>query len=96
MGNVCNVRGLANILGCAISSLPMKYLGLPLGASFRAKTIWDGVLEKIKHRWAGWKQMYLSKMGRTLIKSSLTNIPTYFLSLFPHPVSVALRIEKFQ
>jgi hypothetical protein len=36
VGNVNNVEGLARILGCRVSSLPMKYLGLPLGASFKA------------------------------------------------------------
>jgi hypothetical protein len=39
--------------------------------------------------------MYLSKGGRvTLIKSTLSNLPTYFLSLFPVPSGVASRIEK--
>jgi hypothetical protein len=41
--------------------------------------------------------MYLSKGGRiTLIKSTLSNLPTYFLSLFPIPVAVASRIDKIQ
>jgi hypothetical protein len=30
--NVDNVVGLAWILGCVLVSLPLKYLGLPLGA----------------------------------------------------------------
>ena len=39
----------------------------------------------------------LSKGGRlALIKSTLSNLPTYFLSLFPIPVFVAKRIEKIQ
>jgi hypothetical protein len=38
IGNVNNVEGLASILGCRVSSLPMKYLGLPSSA-FRAKSI---------------------------------------------------------
>jgi hypothetical protein len=39
--------------------------------------------------------MYLSKGGMvTLIKSTISNLPTYFLSLFPLPASVANRIEK--
>jgi hypothetical protein len=39
----------------------------------------------------------LSKGGRiTLIKSTLSNLPTHFMSLFPHPTSVANRIEKLQ
>jgi hypothetical protein len=83
VGNVTNVEGMASILGCRVSSLPMKYLGLPLGALFKAKSIWDDIIEKIEHRLAGWKMMYLSKGGRvTLIKSTLSNLPTYFMSLF--------------
>jgi hypothetical protein len=31
-----------------------------------------------------------------LIKSTLSNLPTYFLSIFPIPVGVANRLEKFQ
>jgi hypothetical protein len=46
---------------------------------------------------ASWKRMYLSKGGRvTLIKSTLANLPTYYMSLFPLPVSVANRMEKLQ
>lgn len=38
---------------------------------------------------------YLSKGGRvTLIKSKLSNLPIYFLSLFPIPIGVANRLEK--
>jgi len=77
--------------------LPVKYLGLPLGASYKSTHIWDGVLEKIEHRLASWKMLYLSKGGRvTLIKSTLANVPTYFLSLFHLPRSVAARLEKLQ
>ena len=36
---------------------------------------------EVERRLAGWKQLYLSKGGKvTLIKSTLSNIPTYFLS----------------
>jgi hypothetical protein len=31
VGKVENVDGLAGILGCGVASLPLKYLGLPLG-----------------------------------------------------------------
>ena len=41
--------------------------------------------------------MYLSKGSKvTLIKSTLANIPTFYLSSFPIPVTVANRIEKIQ
>ena len=75
----------------------MKYLGLPLGAKFKDKSIWNPILEKMEKRLAGWKRLYSSKGGRvTLIKSTLSNLPTYFLSLFPIPASVANQIETLQ
>jgi hypothetical protein len=51
----------------------MKYLGLPLGAQFNAKYIWDTIIEKMERRLAKWKRLYLlSKGGRvTLIKSTI-------------------------
>jgi hypothetical protein len=64
VGNVDNVNGWLAFWGCRVSSLPLKYLGLPLGASYKAKSIWDGVVEKIERRLASWKMMYLSKGGR--------------------------------
>ena len=60
-------------------------------------SIWNPILEKMERRLEGWKHLYLSKGGRvTLIKSTLSNLPTYFLSLFPIPASVANRIERLQ
>jgi hypothetical protein len=68
-----------------------------VGVSYTAKHIWDGVSEKIERRLANLKMLYLSKDGRsTLIKSTLSNLPTYFMSLFPLPTSDANRIEKLQ
>jgi hypothetical protein len=97
VGNVNNVDGLANMMGCMVSYLPMKYLGLPLGAPFKAKSIWDCVTEKNERRLARWKMMYLYKGGRiTLVKSTQSNLPTYFFSLFPSLVGVANHIEKLQ
>jgi len=82
-GIVTNVEGMASILGYKVSSLPMKYLGLPLGALFKAKSIWDDIIENIELRLVGSKKMYLSMGERvTLIKSTLSNLPTYFMSLF--------------
>lgn len=61
----------------------MKYLGLPLGDAYNAKSIWDEVIEKIERTLAGWKWIYLSNGGKiTLIKSALSKLPTYFLSLY--------------
>jgi hypothetical protein len=97
MGQVLNLSLLADILCCRIGSLPMSYLGLPLGASFKASSVWNPILEKVERRLAGWKKLYLSKGERlTLLKSTLSSLPTYYLSLFKIPKHVVARIEKLQ
>uniref|UniRef100_A0A2N9FD14 Splicing factor YJU2 n=1 Tax=Fagus sylvatica TaxID=28930 RepID=A0A2N9FD14_FAGSY len=97
VGDVPNLADLAAILGCHCASLPMKYLGLPLGAKFKETNIWNLIIEKMERRLAGWKRLYLSKGGKvTLIKSTLSSLPTYFLSLFPILAGVANRLEKLQ
>jgi hypothetical protein len=79
VGKVPYIEGLTNILGCNISSLPLRYLGLPLGAPFKSKAIWDGVIEKMEKMLASWKKIYLSEGGRlTLIKSTLSSFPLIF------------------
>jgi len=96
MGEVPYIEELANIFSCNISSLPLHYLGLPLGAPLKSKAVWDGVVEKMEKRLASWKKIYLSKGGcLTLIKSTHSSIPTYFQSLFPLPVAKARRLEHF-
>ncbi|XP_041019121.1 uncharacterized protein LOC121261047 [Juglans microcarpa x Juglans regia] len=97
VGATPDVEIFASTIGCKISSLLMKYLGLPLGASFKSERIWNDVVERVECRLAAWKRLYLSKGGRlTLIKSTLSNLTTYFLSLFPLSTKVANRIEKLQ
>ena len=97
VGVVHNFVLLLNVLGYRQGTLPMKYLGLPLGVKFKDKTIWNPILEKIEWRLAGWKCLYFSKGGRvSLIKSTLFNLPTYFVSLFPILAAMANRIEKLQ
>jgi hypothetical protein len=52
VGNFDNVDGLADVLCCGISCLPLKYLDLSLRASYKAESIWDDVIERIEHRLA--------------------------------------------
>jgi hypothetical protein len=44
-------RRVARIFGCRVSFLLMKYLDLPLGASYEATSIWNGIIEKIGLDW---------------------------------------------
>ncbi|GMP57626.1 hypothetical protein CsSME_00021626 [Camellia sinensis var. sinensis] len=64
VGEVERLLVLVAVLGCKVANLPVTYLGLPLGASFKAKGVWDGVVERVQRHLAGWKRQYLSKGGR--------------------------------
>ena len=97
VGDVGNIAEFADILYCRIESLPMTYLGMSLGASFKAQTVWNPILEKMECRLAGWRKLYLSKGGRlTLLKRTLSNLQTQYLALFTMSVSVASRLERLQ
>ena len=83
IGEVNNLDALANILQCRVGSLPMKYLGMPLGSSFKTTSIWNPILEKMEKKLSGWKRLYLSGGGRlTLLKSTLSSLPMYFFMSF--------------
>ncbi|CAL5365331.1 unnamed protein product [Camellia sinensis] len=91
------VKEFANNLNCLSQSLPFSYLGLPLGANPRKKSTWKPVVEKFKKKLASWKRRFLSFAGRlTLIKSGLSNLPVYFLSIFKLPIGVAKTIDRIQ
>jgi len=88
---------LAGVLGCSIDSFPTSYLVLLRGTKFKNQSIWEPFVERLKRRLSGETTNYLSKRGRlTLIKSVLTSIPTYFLSLFSIPSSMAIKLEFIQ
>ena len=88
IGEVNNVQALAEILGCRVGALPMTNLGMPLGAPHKSPSIWNPILEKFERKLAGWKKLYLSKDGRlTLLKSTLSSLPTYFFISVHHSYS---------
>ena len=88
IGEVNNVQALAEILGCRVGALPMTYLGMPLGAPHKSPSIWNPILEKFERKLVGWKKLYLSKDGRlTLLKSTLSSLPTYFFISVHHSYS---------
>ena len=59
VGEVQHEEELAIILNFSISSMPLTYMRLPLGASLKSKAIWNVAVEKME-RMDSWKMIYLS------------------------------------
>ncbi|GMI95175.1 hypothetical protein like AT4G29090 [Hibiscus trionum] len=82
-------------IGCQRGSFPSEYLGLPLGAKRNSVALWDPVIEKVQGKLSGWKSGTLSTAGRLiLVKSVLSALPIYFLSIFPLPSSVGRHLNS--
>ncbi|KAA0035248.1 LINE-1 retrotransposable element ORF2 protein [Cucumis melo var. makuwa] len=86
---------IARFFGFQTKFLPFNYLGVPLGGNPRSRSFWGQTIECIHKKLNGWKYSQISKRGRlTLLKASLSSLPTYQLSTFKAPVSVYKEIEK--
>ena len=97
VGDVGNLDLLALELGCKVGYLPTTYLGLPLGVRHKSTMVWDAVEEKFWKRPALWKRQYISKEGRlALIRSTLSCMRTYLMSLLKIPKSISMRLERIQ
>ncbi|RVW70775.1 Elongation factor 1-gamma [Vitis vinifera] len=97
VGRVENLELLALEVGCKVGRLPTSYLGIPLGANHKSVAVWDGVEERFRKRLAVWKRQFISKGGRmTLIRSTLSSMPIYLMSLLRIPRAVSLRLERIQ
>ncbi|KAI8530701.1 hypothetical protein RHMOL_Rhmol11G0080100 [Rhododendron molle] len=97
IGVVEDIGDIAQLLGCKVVALPVSYLGLLLGSSYKAKAVWHSVEERFQKRLASWKRLYIPKGGRvTLIKNTFSSLPIYFMSLFVIPAFMAKRLEKIQ
>ena len=86
-----------DILECKVGSLPTTYLGLPLCSRMANKFLWNPVVERMEKKVTTWKANYLSLGGRmNLIRSALSSLPIYYMSICKCPASIANRIEKLQ
>ncbi|GJX25399.1 hypothetical protein Tco_0231695 [Tanacetum coccineum] len=83
--------------GCNTRQTPFSYLGLPIDCNMAKTKSWDPIFKKFSKRLSKWKSLLLSIEGRsTLISSVLGSIGTYYLSLFPMPVTVNNKLESIR
>ncbi|XP_028056548.1 7-deoxyloganetin glucosyltransferase-like [Camellia sinensis] len=91
------VKEFPTKLNCSSKKLPLKHLGLPLGASPSRRLTWRPVVEKFKKKLSSWKRRVLSFSSRvTLIKFVLSALPMYYSSIFKMLECVAKEIDRIQ
>ncbi|XP_016204098.1 uncharacterized protein LOC107644684 [Arachis ipaensis] len=91
------VRRMCHVLGCKQESLPVKYLGISLGANPRLVKTWKPIIDKVEEKLSLWKAKVLNKAGKlVLIKSVLNSLPVYYLSLYKMPKAVAEKLISLQ
>ncbi|XP_026438581.1 uncharacterized protein LOC113337116 [Papaver somniferum] len=75
------IQDCAVLADCAVGEFPFSYLGIPVGASTRAKSVWNIVIEKMTLRLAPWKRRYLSRAGRNEGGLGLRNLKSTNVAL---------------
>ncbi|XP_016173488.1 uncharacterized protein LOC107615992 [Arachis ipaensis] len=91
------VRSMCRMWGCKEDALPVKYLGVPLGANPRLVKTWMPIIDKVEEKLSLWKAKVLNKAKKlVLIKSVLNSLPVYYLSLYKMPKAVAEKLIFLQ
>ncbi|GJU85983.1 RNA-directed DNA polymerase, eukaryota, reverse transcriptase zinc-binding domain protein [Tanacetum coccineum] len=71
------ISPLASRTGCAASSFPYTYLGLPIGANMNLTSSWSVLIDRFQKRLSSWKANLLSIGGHlTFIKAVLV-LPSF-------------------
>nr|GEV64792.1 RNA-directed DNA polymerase, eukaryota, reverse transcriptase zinc-binding domain protein [Tanacetum cinerariifolium] len=91
------VTRAASTLGCLLLTTPFTYLGTKVGDLMTRIEAWKEVINKVSSRLSKWKMKALSIGGRlTLLKSVLSSIPIFHLSIFKAPISVISKLESIR
>ncbi|GKV15204.1 hypothetical protein SLEP1_g26006 [Rubroshorea leprosula] len=91
------LKGAASMLHCRVGKAPFLYLGLPVDGRFGSKKLWEQVVNKFRTKLAVWKAATLSFGGRLiLLKSVLSALPIFYMSLYLLPNSVLDELIRIQ
>ncbi|XP_072076459.1 uncharacterized protein [Arachis hypogaea] len=91
------VRSTCSVLGCKEATLPVCYLGIPLGANPRLIKTWNPIIDKVEEKLSLWKSKILNKAKKlVLIKAVLCSLSVYYLSLYKMPKVVAEKLISLQ
>jgi hypothetical protein len=91
------LRMASVFLNCRVTSLPFRYLGLPVGASPRRASTWEPLLVSLRKRLGAWGNKFVSLGGRIVLLNSVLNaIPIFYLSFLKIPVLVWKQVRRIQ
>nr|XP_025616682.1 uncharacterized protein LOC112708985 [Arachis hypogaea] len=91
------VDHVCDLLGCKQAALPMRYLGIFLGANPQLVKTWKPIIDKVEEKLSLLKAKVLNKAGKlVLIKSVLNSLLIYYLSLYKMPKAVADKLIALQ
>jgi hypothetical protein len=86
---------VANLLNCKEGSFPFTYLGFPIAHRKLTMLDWEGLVAMVGHRVDPWQGRFMSSAARlTLIKSSLSSLPTHAMGLFLLAEGVHVAFDK--
>ena len=95
--NMNQTKIFASILNCDIMKAPFSYLGMMVGGNHKRCGFWEGMLNKLRMRLSAWKGKSLSLADRLcLIKSVLTSLPLFYVSLFCMLMTVMREVKRIQ
>ena len=87
----------AESIGCLTFSAPFNFLGVKVGGIMSRRSSWDEVIAKLTSCLSKWKLKTLYIGGRlTLIKSVLSSLPLYHMSIFKCPMDVLNSLESIR
>ena len=88
---------IQNMLPCAVSEFPCKYLGLPLSLKKLTKGQIQPVIDKIADQLSGWKADLMTKAGRKVqVQFVLTAMLVYLLMAIDFPPWAIKAVDKIR
>jgi len=91
------VNDIMQDMPCTIKTFPCKYLGLPLSLRKLRRVEVQPLIDRVASKLPAWKEKLMDKAGRlTLVKSVLSAMPVYFLTVFSLPKWAIKKIDKIR
>ena len=91
----CIKKQVAGIFGIPTTEYIGTYLGMPIFTTRRTTQSYQYLVDNTQMRIEGWQAKYLSMAGQaTLIKASMTSIPSYAIQTMLLPQKFSHQIDK--